>query len=145
MAKLTKVASEAQAAVAASLADSYVQEVADPIAEDHVRRWGFAHDQPTRDKDGRSSVQVSWLGSIKGDKHREIAVSVAAEEGKPTATAVFRDGLDRHEKVPVEGLDGIGKGTLNLAHDRRRRWMEGQLGMAAKDFGPLPDRVVFND
>ena len=145
MAKLTKEASEAQAVVAACLASAYVQEVAEPIAEDHVRRWGFAHDKPTKDKDGRSSVQVSWLGSIKGDKHREIAVSVAAEEGKPTATAVFHDGLDKSEKMPVEGLDGIGKGTLNLAQDRRRRWMEGQLGMEAKDFGPLPERVVFND
>ena len=143
--KLTKAESAAQAEVAACLANTYVQEAADAIAEDHVRRWGYAHDKPTKDKDGRSSVAITWLGAIKGEKHREIAVSVAADEGKPTATAIFRDGGDRREKTLVDTLDGIGKGTLQLAHDRRRRWMEGQLGAAAKDFGPLPERVVFNE
>lgn len=143
--KITKAESAAQAEVAACFASTYVQEVADAIAEDHVRRWGYAHDKPTKDKDGRSSLSITWLGAIKGEKHREIAVSVAADEGKPAATAIFRDGCDQRDKTLVETLDGIGKGTLNLAHDRRRRWMEGQLGVEAKDFGPLPGRVVFND
>lgn len=112
--KLTKAESAAQAEVAACLANTYVQEAADAIAEDHVRRWGYAHDKPTKDKDGRSSVSITWLGAIKGEKHREIAVSVAADEGKPTATAIFRDGCDRREKRSLTPLTVLARAHCSL-------------------------------